>query len=1611
MENLEQTLLKGYRLEERIGSGGFGAVYRAKQTTVDREVAVKIILPSYANNPDFIRRFESEANTIARLEHPHITPLIDYWRDPEGAYLVMRFLKGGSIREALRDGPYEMEAISHALDQLASALDFAHRNNVIHRDIKPGNLLLDEDGNIYLADFGIAKDLSGLRNSNNTAVDSVVGSLDYISPEQARAEPVTPRTDIYSLGVTLYEMITGEHPFKDASTVERLYKHISDPLPDIENLDDSVRDQINEIIQKATAKDPDKRYPDVLALAVAFREAIGRTTMQAATIVEQLTMREQEILSMIVKGMSNREIADTLVVTLGTVKWHIRQIYGKLGVRSRVHAIIRARELNLIVSNDSVSEIAIYDGKQSLSISLPEPENPYKGLRAFQTTDAHDFFGRDDLTQKLVEHMKDKNPHYRFMAIVGPSGSGKSSLVRAGIVPALWRGALPGSEKWFVVDMIPGTHPLDKLETALIRVAANQANNLREQLQRDERGLLRVSDIILPGDDTELVIFVDQFEEVFTLVENEKERQHFLDLIATAVSDVHSRVRVILTLRADYYDRPLLYPEFGELIRSRMETVLPLTAQGLERAIRGPAERVGVTFERGLVEQFVSEVNYQSGALPLLQYALTELFDRRSGRQITHEAYQHIGGAVGALTNRADEVYDGLIPEGQELAQQMFMRLVTLGEGAEDTRRRATQAELLSLTENTDLMEEIIDQFSAYRLLSLDHDAETRQPIVEVAHEAILKEWDRLRDWINDSRTELRLQRQLAGLVSDWEKANKDKSYLLRGARLSQFEAWARGTSLTLTPNEKFFLDASLNDRNEMQIAEQVRQQREVVLEKRSQQRLRYLVGVLALLALAAVVFSIFALDREQKTQDALTEAESARATSDFNAAQAQELALINGARAALADGNYSEALAFALAATNRENPSSAAQVILAESAYNNNVARVMQSASPIVKISAHPDGQHLLSVPGDGVEKALWDVTTGEIVQRFDPDNPEPVGLSSGAISPDGKLAAFGQDDGQIVLYDLATGDEFMRLVSDADYLTLSLAFSPDSSQLITGHSLPDFQIMSCSVGALSIWNLETAEIEYQLEGHSLCIPSVGYSADGGMVWATGSVNSSIFDDSGTVTFWDAHNGEFIKTIGADGDGHAAVVAAAALTKDNSILVTAGWDAALIFWDFQTDTILQRLDGFFGNFSSATLALSPDDRLLSVTTGDEDQIALFDMASMQKIRTVPDHPWWVTGMAFLNDNYTLVSKNADNTIYLYDLRYGAEQDRIQVSLGSEIGPDDDYIVDVAPQINRVLYTTIKQPIFSEGDHPIAHEIHDLANGELVAQFTWNDVVNAIDTALIDEDHALTLLHDGTLIVWDLASGEEIRRLETVANIGLTIGQIINDTAVLVPDQDRTEMGSPVVVIDLETGDIQLFSREDHKPVTAMLSPDGTILLTGGKEDEKLLQWDRSTGELVRELDFHNGWVLVGDIDEQNRTALSIGTGDNVLTQWNLESGEVVQRYQSGTTSRMNFAWFTDSGIIFSGTEGIRLFDEQSGELLRNWVAGNPNDFYLQDVVENRLFVRDTVNSIRRVQQVFEWWRLDTLEELKTFASDRRYSRELTCEERVLYQIEPLCDD
>ncbi len=744
--------VRGYELREQVGAGDFGVVYGAYQPSVGREVAIKVIRPELVNQPPFVRGFEAEAQLVAQLEHPHVVALYDYWRDPEGAYLVMRWLRGGSLRQALERGPWNLEPASRLLAQVGAALAYAHRHGVVHRDLKPANVLLDDEGNGYLSDFGIAARLADPEKPGRPAMSSPA----YVPPEELSGQEHTPRSDIYGLGLLTFELLTGQPPPMDGS------------LPSLGAVRPELPGALGDVLACATASSPDERFESVDAFLAAFTAAAG-----------------------------GGPVAETYTPA----------------------------------------------------------ENPYKGLQAFGETDAEDFYGRDSLVAELVAALGD----HRLVAVVGPSGIGKSSVVKAGLVPALRKGALPGSERWVISDMFPGSYPFEELSAALLRVAVERPDNLVEELAGDELGMRRVVKRILPPG-SELLLVIDQFEELFTLTADEETRRRVLDGLTALAGDPRSQVRVVITLRADFLDHPLRYPEFGELLRAGMLAVAAPSEDELAEAIERPPSRVGVRFAPGLVSQIVADVRDQPGALPLLQYALTELFAARTSDLLTLDAYLATGGVVGALGRRAEELYQRLDTRAQAACRQVFLRLVTVDPAAQDTRRRVRRRELRQLELHADALDEILTRYGEHRLLSFDREPLTRAPTVEVAHEALLTQWDRLRSWIEERREDLLLHRRLAEAVEEWQSAERDPQFLPREGRLVQFEGLASATDLALTGLEREFIDASRRQ-----------SERELLREQRANRRLRVLLAGAAILLVAAVAAGVVALLQRQSAKHQAT--------------------------------------------------------------------------------------------------------------------------------------------------------------------------------------------------------------------------------------------------------------------------------------------------------------------------------------------------------------------------------------------------------------------------------------------------------------------------------------------------------------------------------------------------------------------------------------------------------------------------------------------------------------------------------------------------------------------------------------------------------------------
>lgn len=1530
----ENRVVRGYELRERIGAGGFGEVYRAYQASVGREVAVKVILPQHANQPDFIRRFEVEAQLIARLESPHIVPLYDYWRDPDGAYLVMRWLPN-NLTEAIKRGPWSPVAVARLLDQLAAALTIAHRDHIIHRDIKPDNILLDEDENVYLADFGIAKDVS-INDSSESG--ELAGSFAYLSPEQIQSQPVTPRTDIYSLGYVLFEVLTGEKPFKNATTpVEYIQHHLTTPLPTISTQHKHIPAALDEVLQTATTKDPNQRYANVQRFAAAFRAALPSTQprIQGQPLVDPLTERELDVLRLIVDGLTNEQIAERLFLSPSTVKWYIKQIYSKLDVHSRHQAIDRARQLRLtelpfgvMTTEGSRSEPATVLGKPIEINLLSEPVNPYKGLRAFQEADRDDFFGRAVLVEQLLNRLSDQGDATRFLAVVGPSGSGKSSLVKAGLLPALRSGALTGSPQPFIAEMLPGTHPFEELEAALLRVAVSPLPSLIEQLREDRRGLVRAAKRVLPSDpSTELILVIDQFEELFTLVDDEDARVHFIDNLLSAATDPRGRMRIILTLRADFYDRPLLYPRLAELVRSQTELVLPLSARELEQAIVGPAERVGVQLEDGLVSTIINDVGAQPGTLPLLQFALTELFEQREGRVLTMDAYKANGGVAGALARRADELFNSLDTDGQRAAKQLFLRLVTLGEGTEDTRRRVLQAELKALTSNADVMEDIINAFSQYRLLTLDRDPVTRGPTVEVAHEALISQWERLQAWVAESREDIRLQRSLAQAASEWQQSNQDNSYLLSGARLAQFEAWAAYTDLALTVQERAFLDASIGEHARLVAQEQARQARERHLERRSRRVLRLLVVVLMLATLGAFGLTGIALSERAKSEENFNRAEQQRLYLQANEA------LDNGA-----SGNVG--LTLALRSLDYGYTAGADAALMRSSRQGMILRDLTGHQFEVYWVSYSPDGSIIATSSEGGIR--LYDAATGEELQLF----PQNQIVQNVVFSPDGRILATadGRMEGIIRLWDMETREE-IRSFSLGSYISYSY-FSPDGTQLI-----------SQTDGVIFVSDVATGEIlerypnalddEHELVG-------LIYDQSGGIRFAISDAENRVYladpetgDESCTLMeaspsrwrmfwwseiypvaviansqnvayAWDIDTCSMLSTF----EGHSSRIYATDYDPNKQFIVTGDESGQAIQWELHTGRELAR---YITNNAILTLDISPDGAHLIMPRWNI--VSVWDLTFPNEPRQiVTDHYNSTYFPRFSPDGkrlyvggpgtYTAWSLETDSPLITYE----------QPINTIDVSPDGRYLA-ASIDINQVTDFTIY--------------LLDADTGEVIREFEGHtDSVNFMSFSR-DGTRLVSGSYDMTARTWDVVTGQPLVTL--VGHDGLVSGVTFSPDGKMIM---TTSSDSTIRLWDAETGEELRVLAQDVTAPYAEFSPDGTLVALSDSNGFPRIM-DVASGKEIHKLVGHTDYVWTAKFSPDG-TLLVTSSWDGTARIWDVKSGNLVRALDVDNANALFWAEFSPDGqYVVTGSElddRVYLWQVDLDTVIAAFCAHHPMD-------------------------------------------------------------------
>jgi WD40 repeat protein/basic membrane lipoprotein Med (substrate-binding protein (PBP1-ABC) superfamily)/transcriptional regulator with XRE-family HTH domain len=1101
---------------------------------------------------------------------------------------------------------------------------------------------------------------------------------------------------------------------------------------------------------------------------------------------------------------------------------------------------------------------------------------PYKGLNFFDEADADLFVGREALTAKLTERLFFlTRGGTRFLAIVGASGSGKSSIVRAGLVPALrWD---KSSADWNIQVLTPTVHPLESLAASLTQESHSvvATASLMDDLAREPRSLQIFAKRKLGSEhQTHLLLVIDQFEELFALCRSEEEKACFIGNLLTASSEADGPVSVVVTLRADFYAHCANYVQLREALAQNQEYIGAMNHEELRRAIEEPARRGRWELEAGLVDLLLRDVGQEPGALPLLSHALFETWQRRRGRTLTISGYISSGGVRGAIAETAETVFtDRFTREQQAIARRIFLRLTELSDEAStaDTRRRANFNELILKPEEAPATHDVLKKLADARLIITSEDS------AEVAHEALIREWPTLRGWLEENREGLRLHRQLTVAAQEWQGMGSTPDMLFRGARLAQAQEWASAHADELNEAERAFLTASIENTEREAIEREAQRQRELEAARklaetekqhaeeqaRSARQLRkravYLAGALVI-ALAMAVAAIF-FGRQAQTASRLAASRELAAASIANLEIDPERSVL-----------------LALEALN------AGYTIEAEDALH----RAVQASRVKFVIPAHepgaasmvafsPAGSQFVTASADETVR-IWDTVTGKQTLRLEGH--------FAAYSPDGKQLAIVAPDGIVRMYDPVTGKQ-IQVPGQID-AKLSVTFSPEGTRLLT-----------VAFGNLpKIWDLKTGRELTAFPGHTDFVSNTVFSPDGTRILTA--------SDDGTARIWDARSGDQLLEL----NGHAGFVWSAAYSPNGGLIVTASGNEAYV-WDAGSGKKLFTLAGHKNEVF--VVAFSPDSARIA-TGGLDRKIKIWDAASGEELFSLPGHVGAIYGLSFSPDGTRLASSSDDGTVRVWD--------------GT---PSREFLtLPMRGSSGQIAYG---------GDGTRLAATNGNGTIKIWDAHTGKDLVAIPGTGTTIKDLAFSpdgsLLFsagiDSKLTVWDPATG---RKLQVVtAHSGIVNGLAIS------PDATRLASASDdykAKIWDISNGilrDEPTLSRDHPGGVLAIaFNKDGSRLVTGAQDGAARI-WDTVTGQEILTLRGHIDSVLAVGFNPDG-TRVAAAAADGAAKVWDSSTGEELLELTGHTNAVTSIAFSPDGTRIATASRDgtAKLWDAVTGD-------------------------------------------------------------------------------
>lgn len=1149
--------------------------------------------------------------------------------------------------------------------------------------------------------------------------------------------------------------------------------------------------------------------------------------------------------------------------------------------------------------------------------------NPYRGLRAFEEADAEDYFGRAALIDEVTARLSGSGLRSRLVLLVGGSGTGKSSAVRAGLLPRLRAGGATGSDGWFVATMLPGGAPYKELAESLRTIAVGDTAGLASQLAGIE-GIDRVLRNVVP-EDGHLLLVVDQFEELFTL-SPEPEQRAFLEGITHALTVPDSRLRVVATLRADYYDRPLAVQPFGSLVQDTTVTIPAMLPAEIEAAVVEPARRAGRSVERALATELVASLATEPAALPALQFVLFELAEHSPDGTLSLAAYRALGGIEGAIASRAEELYLGLDDVDRGQVRELFERLVVVGAEGEPTRRRATREEL-------QISAEVVDRWAAARLLTLDVHPQTRVPTVEVAHEALVREWPRLRRWIDDDRSELIVLGRIRESAAAWADLGRDPSALLRGTPLeAALDLTGRRTGLA--PLEQEFVEASRAARE----AERAEQAELIRRQARTNRRLRLQLVGIAVALVVALVGGLVAVDQRRQAvrEEHIAVARELAAAADANIRDDPERSILLALAAVDATQRYDEpVLPEALEALHRGVAS----------------ARILRSFPGVGgAMDWSADGR--LFVTEGPEESGLVDIrhaVTGGSVQKFLGDT---IDINDVTFSPDSKRVATAGDEGAIRVWDIATGRKLGDVTAGADGPAMGTSISPDG-RLVTA-SWPDaakVRVFPATGGRPWVIRAEdVTDTGFSPDGRRLALSSMGT----GVVHIIDvSTHREVLTLHGLEDIWDlawSPDGRRIAVARPDGagvydvrtgrlrlvtSGHTGRVTALAWSPDSARLATGSDDGTARVWAVRPNAAQEtiRLSAQDMRNGVASVAFSPDGEQLMTSDFAITAVKVWDVreTGAPEVGNIPGGGIPKCGAALAPDGESVWVAEGERGLSRFDIASGQRVQRAP-SGGWCLWPSADRQLMAAVHGGlpfSVLDARTGEVAFvvGKGLQGSASEVDWDPSGEHLAVTVTRPAVNE-DGADGDHLESMVLVYDG--------KGTEVGRVSGEPGIEVTTLSFRGDGDVIATTGVGSRPGTEDDIRLWDWRNDRLVGRIDASSDGVRFAPTGHLLVSARYIQGVADVWDTRTGARVSTLEGHTGFVLNVAFDSTGER-VATASADGSVRVWDARTGRQQLALRLAVPQTAWDVEFTPDGkrLVTTWADGItRVWTLDLGELI-----------------------------------------------------------------------------